>query len=160
MTGEMTVAPLPHSFLMSLRLDVDIPSTLRIGHVPGGHRSIAPITGGEFEGERLQGTVLPSGADWILTRSDGSFLIDVRLVLKTDDAALIYLTYQGRFLGDETALQDLAAGRDLDPERYNLAINAKFECGVEAYYWLNSLTVVGTGIQSGFSPTYTLYSIG
>lgn len=145
---------------MTLRLDVDILNTIRIGHVPGGHRSIAPILGGEFEGERLKGKVVPGGADWVLTRSDGSFIIDVRLVLETDDGALIYLTYQGRFLGEDTALTDLAAGKTLDPSRYSLAMTAKFECGAERYYWLNSVIAVGVGEQSGFSPTYSIYVIG
>lgn len=160
MTREMIIEPLPHNHLLTLRLDVDVARAIRIGHVPAGHRSITPIVGGSFEGEHLNGSVLPGGADWVLTRQDGAFSIDVRLVLKTDDEALIYLNYQGRFVGDDTALADVFAGKTLEPERYSLAMTAQFECGVERYSWLNSVIAVGIGKQSGLSPTYTLYSIG
>ena len=151
--------PLPHRHLLTLRLRVDALNSAQIGQTPAGRRSIVPILGGSFEGKRLRGNVLPGGADWILFRPDGVMSIDVRLVLQTHDEALIYLTYQGRFTGDENALSDLAKGKVLNPDRYSLATVAKFECGDERYDWLNTLIAVGTGEQSGFNPVYTIYEI-
>lgn len=41
--------------------------------------------------------MLASGADWFLIRSDGKIgIIDVRIVLKTDDGDHIHMTYTGR----------------------------------------------------------------
>ena len=60
-----------------------------------GDRRIVPIIGGEFSGPDLNGTILPGGADWIRQRPDGVSELDVRMTLKTDGGALIYLTYAG-----------------------------------------------------------------
>ena len=73
--------------LMSLKLQVDAMQT--IGAAPGGDRRVGLVAGGTFTGEKLNGTVLPGGADWIVSRPDGCMTLDVRLVLQTDDGALI-----------------------------------------------------------------------
>jgi len=152
--------PLRHRRLFTMKLEVDAGKAAQIGATPGGRRTIAPVVGGTFEGERLSGTVLPGGADWVLFRSDGTMLIDVRLTLQTNDGALIYLSYEGRFLGEPGALAALAQGKALDPESFSLVTVARFECGHEHYDWLNTVIAVGTGQQSGFNPVYTIYEIG
>jgi len=42
-----------------------------IGPTPEGLRLNVYISGGEVTGPRLQGKVLPVGADWLTVRSDG-----------------------------------------------------------------------------------------
>ncbi|MDQ6676125.1 MAG: DUF3237 domain-containing protein [Acidobacteriota bacterium] len=42
-----------------------------VGPLPDGIRATAYILGGEADGPRLRGTVLPVGGDWILLRTDG-----------------------------------------------------------------------------------------
>jgi hypothetical protein len=153
------VRSLPHKHLITLRLDVDSRGAAQIGRTPEGRRTIAPVTGGTFEGERVSGKVLPGGADWVRFRSDGAMMIDVRLTLQASDGAMIYLSYKGRFLGGATAMADLAKGKTLDPDRYSLVTVANFECGDERYAWLNDLIAVGKGEQSGFNPVYTIYEI-
>jgi hypothetical protein len=152
--------PLPHRHLLTLRLEVESDRAARIGDTPDGRRSIVPVTGGVFEGERLSGRVLPGGADWVRMRADGVMMIDVRLTLQAEDGALIYLAHQGRFTGAATAMADLAAGKTLEPGSYSLATLAQFECGAERYAWLNDVLAVGVGEPTGFNPVYTLYEIG
>ena len=154
------VKSLPHKHLTTLRLDVDSAGAAQIGLTPEGRRTIAPINGGAFEGERLNGKVLPGGADWVRFRSDGTMLIDVRLTMQTEDGALIYLSYEGRFSGAASAMTDLAQGKTLDPDSYSLVTVAKFECGDEKYAWLNNLVAVAIGEQTGFNPEYTIYEVG
>lgn len=151
---------LPHKHLMTLRLDVDSSGAARIGMTPSGQRTIAPVAGGVFEGDRLNGVVLPGGADWVCVRADGTMMIDVRLTLQTDDDVLIYLTYQGRFIGAEGAMSQLARGKALEAGSYSLVTVAKFECGEPRYAWLNDVIAVGVGEPSGFNPVYSIYSIG
>lgn len=115
--------------LMTLTLTVDFAGMAIIGQTPGGLRRIAPVVGGSFSGERLNGTVLPGGNDWVVNRADGVMVIDVRLTLKTDDTALVYLSYQGRFLAEPDAMSRFGKGELLDASEYSLAINARFECG-------------------------------
>lgn len=155
-----SVPTLPHKHLFTLRLIVDSAGTAQIGTTPEGRRAIAPVSGGTFEGERLSGKVLPGGADWVHFRADGTMMIDVRLTLQTTDGGLIYLTYQGRFIGAAGAMAQLAQGKTLELGSYSLVTVAKFECGNEQYAWLNDIVAVGIGEQSGFNPTYTIYEIG
>ena len=152
------VGPLVHRHLMTLSLQVDPQGAAQIGPTEKGLRTIVPVVGGRFEGEKLSGKVL-GGHDWVLIRGD-TMDIDVRLILETDDGLPIYLTYQGHFDGAQGSLALLNQGKSLEEDQYSLAITARFEAGSERYAWLNSLAVVGTGRQSGFNPTYTLYVVG
>ena len=151
---------LAHTHLMTLSLDVAFGAMLTIGKTPAGVRRIAPVTGGTFAGPRLNGVVRPGGADWVVNRPDGVMVIDVRLVLETDDGALAYLTYQGRFLAAPEAMARFARGAMLAPEEYSLAVQARLECGVTRYAWLNDLVIVGTGQQTRSGPIYDLFAIG
>ncbi len=79
--------------LMTLRIAAAPPQ--KLGAVPHGVRSFVPVTGGDFEGPRLRGRILPGGGDWLLVRSDGVLELDLRITLETDDHALISMTFQG-----------------------------------------------------------------
>lgn len=150
---------LRHSLLTTLTLTVDFRGMTTIGQTPAGLRRIAPVTGGTFVGERLNGTVL-GGADWVINRPDGMMVIDVRLTLKTDDGVLVYLTYQGRFVAGPDVMARFGKGALLDPSEYSLAIVARFECGDERYSWLNDVVAVGTGEQTATGPVYSIFQIG
>ena len=153
-------AELAASHLMTLSLTMNAKASQVIGNIGSGNRMIAPIAGGNFSGNLLNGKVLPGGADWVLLRDDGVLKIDVRLVLETVESALIYLTYQGRFLASQQVMARLNAGEELSPDEYSLAVTAKFETGHPDFRWINDAVVVATGVQSGFSPTYEFYLIG
>ena len=64
-------------------------------NVLGADRVIVPVSGGTFEGPTLKGTIVGPGGDWIVRRTDGSMALDVRLVLQTDDAQKISMTWRG-----------------------------------------------------------------
>ncbi|NND00234.1 MAG: DUF3237 domain-containing protein [Gammaproteobacteria bacterium] len=149
---------LPHRHLIDLALEVDFTDMQMIGATPAGQRRIAPVTGGSFTGDRLTGQVLP-GADWVINRPDGVMLLDVRLILKSDDHALIYLTYQGRFLAESGPMTRFGKGKLLDPSEYSLAMTASFECGEQRYSWLNNIVAVGSGQQTSTGPIYAIYEI-
>jgi hypothetical protein len=151
---------LKHSHLITMTLVVDFAGMVNIGQTPAGLRRIAPVTGGNFVGERLNGQVLPGGNDWLINRTDGVMIIDVRLTLKTDDGALIYLSYQGRFLAAPDAMERFTKGIPLDPSEYSLAMVAKFECGDPRYDWLNNVVAVGTGERTPTGPIYSIFAIG
>ena len=150
---------LPDRHLADLTLDVAFDRMTTIGETPAGLRRIAPITGGSCTGARLNATVV-EGADWVINRPDGVMVIDVRLTLQTQDSARIYLTYQGRFLASPDVMARFRRGQLLSPDEYSLAITARFECGMEAYAWLNNAIVVGIGEQTATGPIYRLFEIG
>lgn len=150
---------LKHKHLMTLTLSVDFAGMMVIGQTPAGLRRIAPVTGGSFSGERLNGKVLP-GADWVINRPDGVMEIDVRLPLQTDDGAMIYLAYHGRFLAEQEVMARFAKGALLKPGEYSLAVTAQFESGAQNYLWLNNVVAAGTGEQTADGPVYSIFEIG
>ena len=146
--------------LMTLKLDVGFAGMIDIGMLPHGRRRMAPVTGGTFEGERLRGSVLPGGVDWVLNRPDGTMLIDVRLPLKTDDGAHIYLQYTGAFRAAPDVMKRFNRGEAVADGEYTLRITPRFECGAERYAWLNDLNALGTGQRTASgNPIYTMYEV-
>lgn len=139
--------------LFELRLEV--PPLIDLGDTPYGRRRIAAVTGGSFEGERLRGTVLGApGGDWLLQRPDGVLVLDVRIVLKTDDGALIYMAYRGLRHGAADVMERLARGEAVDASSYYFRITPTFETAAPAYAWLNRLLAVGIGHREPAGPVY------
>ncbi len=145
--------------LLTLYLDVDFADILTIGETVQGRRRIAPIRGGRFGGERVNGVVLPGGADWVVVRPDGLIAIDVRITLKTDDGALVYCTYQGLFKAGPDALTRFARGQPLGEDEYRLRTLVRFETGAPAYSWLNDLLAIGVGRQLATGPEYKIFEV-
>jgi hypothetical protein len=87
---EATVPGLIHGFDMHAEVTPD-----DIGVEPFGHRRIANITSGYVSGDRLYGTIIGAGADWMLRGTDGFGRIDARLTVRTDESAMIYIQYFG-----------------------------------------------------------------
>ena len=95
--------------LMTLRVTVAAPQN--IGAVPHGTRRTAVMTGGDFEGPRLRGSVLSDGsADWLLLRADGVLELDLRATLRTDDGALISMRSFGLRHGPPEVMAAISRG--------------------------------------------------
>ena len=150
---------LPNRPLTTLTLDVDFAGVVPIGATTAGHRGIAPVRGGRFEGARLSGSVA-AGHDWFVSRSDGSLAIDVRLTLTTDDGATLYLAYTGNMRAAPAVMAKFRKGEQLAAEDYALQIVARFECGDPRYAWVNDALVIGIGEQTPRGPIYRLFEIG
>src|SRR5258708_24183557 len=60
-------------------------------HAMGDHL-VVPVIGGTFEGPQLKGVIVAPRGDWMTRRPDGSSVLDVRIVLRTDDAQEISMT--------------------------------------------------------------------
>lgn len=59
-------------------------------------------------------------------RNESAMKIDVGLVLETVEGALIYLTYQGRFVASQQVMARSNAGEELSPDEYSLAVTTKY----------------------------------
>ena len=142
------------------RVAFDVPEVREVGKGPLGIRRIARVSGGSFEGPRMRGVCLPNpGGDWLLFADDGSARLDVRVVLKTDDDAIIYMTYGGVRHGPPEVLAKLAAGERVDPAQIYFRMVPRFETGSEKYAWLNSIIAVGTGERLPTGPVYHVHQV-
>ena len=130
-----------------------------VGVTPGGHRRILIVQGGEFNGPRLRGRVLPGGGDWTLTREDGSSRLDVRITLETHDGELIYAHYHGILHAELEVLRRLRAGETVDPAAYYFRVVPFFETAAKSYDWLNRVVAVGVGERTPTGVSYKVYSL-
>jgi hypothetical protein len=163
---------------MSTALNDDLPEVLRsvrtrplfvmrlevrklqiVGATPGGVRRIGVVPGGSFEGERLSGEVLEGGADWQTVRTDSATTLNVRLVLKTRDDALIGMTYQGLRHGPSEVMARLDKGEAVDPASYYFRINPLFETAAATYDWINRIVAVGIGHRRADGPIYSIFEM-
>ncbi len=143
--------------LMTLKLSVT--GVQAIGATPNGDRRIGLVAGGTFEGARLRGTVLPGGADWIIGRPDGATTLDVRIVLQTDDGALIGMTYRGMRHGPEAVMARVNKGEMVDPAHYYFRTAVSFETAAPRYDWLNRIIAIGTGQRPPEGPVYDIFEV-
>ena len=130
-------------YLGTLRAEIGTRTVVENG--PQGTRTIVQVVGGRFEGPRLKASVQTPAGDWITNRADGSYRLDVRLTLKTDDGAVILVTYNG--IGQTTN-----AGAAL-------RIAPLFETGDSRYAWLTRLQAVGVGERAGTTVKYDIYAL-
>ena len=146
--------------LMAMHLDVAFDRLQDVGDVTTGRRRIFPVNGGHFEGSRLRGTVLADGADWVLLRKDGAMVIDVRLVLKTDDAALIAMQYTGLMFGRTPEAQAaMRRGERVAYESVYIRTTPRFETTSPSYDWLNRVIAVANGQLGAKGGVYHVFEI-
>lgn len=142
------------------QLTLSVPSIVDLGQTPKGNRKIALVTGGQFQGARLKGTVHAGpGGDWMILRNDGVLNLDVRLTLETDDHQLIFMSYQGVRHGPKEVMDRLGRGEPVDPKEYYFRMVPSFETSSEKYAWLNKIVCVATGRRDASGPTYDVYEI-
>jgi hypothetical protein len=106
-------------------ITVTVTQLHNLGDTPFGLRHVDMLGEGTFEGPKLRGEVLPGGIDQKIIRADGAMTPNVRLVLRTDDGALIYMYYTGVRHGSPEVMQRFAEGETVDPSEYYLR-NAPF----------------------------------
>ena len=143
--------------LFIMRLKVRALET--IGPATGPVRRVGVVFGGVFEGERLSGEVSDGGNDWQTVRGDSAVTLDVRLVLKTEDEAMIGMTYRGIRHGSPDILARIDRGEEVDPATYYFRITAFFETAAPKYDWLNSVLAVGIGHRTAQGPIYNLFEL-
>jgi hypothetical protein len=130
-----------------------------VGATPGAVRRVGGIYGGTFHGDRLSGEVLEGGSDWQTVRTDKATTLDVRLILKADDGALISMTYRGLRHGPQDVITKIEHGEIVDPASYYFRIAPMFETASTKYDWINRVMAVGTGHRLADGPVYSVFEV-
>lgn len=150
-------------FLFEARVKLHLPA-MDIGALCDGSRVIFHVKGGTFEGPVLRGRVVPnSGADWIRIRPDGTGMMDVRFCLETEDNALLYLQWQGRFWSaPEDAEYMFDVEKADDPAgawRYYFRAAPIFETSDPRYAWLNNIVAVTKSRTGDGGPIHRFFVV-
>jgi hypothetical protein len=135
-----------------------IPPLLVVGATPNGYRRVGMVQGGTFEGERLSGTVV-TGNDWQTLRPDSCMKLDVRMILKTSDDALIAMTYTVVRAGPPEVMAAMDRGEAPDPSTYYFRMSALFETSAERYDWINRIVAIGIGNRLADGPVYNVFEL-
>ena len=133
---------------------------LMIGNGPYGTRVVYPVVDGQAKGDRISGTLVGGGGDWLLIGPDGWGRLDVRGQLQTDDGALVYMTYRGVLeLNDKViaATQSTEAETGFDDQYFRTTPH--FEVGDERYAWMNHTVFVGRGRLIAGGVEYEVYRV-
>lgn len=130
-----------------------------VGQTPGAFRRVGVVFGGSFQGQRLSGEVLDGGSDWQTVRADNATTLDVRLILKTTDGALIAMTYRGIRHGPPDVLKSIEHGQVVDPASYYFRIAPMFETASTQYDWINRIVAVGSGHRLAEGPVYSVFEV-
>jgi Protein of unknown function (DUF3237) len=132
---------IPGEFVFEVRAEVDPP--LVIGPSSHGLRRVVPILGGSVRGPRLNGRVVPGGADWQYVRPDGVLSAEARYALEADDGTLVMVTNRGLRHGPADVIERLGRGEPVAPEAYYFRTAAEFEAPLGPHDWLNKAIFVG-----------------
>ena len=114
------------------------------------HRVIAECRTFDVVGDRINGHLKGNAAaDWLTLDGRGQGTLDVRLLVETDDGALVFVSYRGRL--------DLSGGPGAAPS-YAAPL---FDTGDERYMWINGIQAVAKGQLSddGSTLVYEVYEV-
>lgn len=145
-----------HLFTITIKLQPPV----EMGDTPAGRRRIFTVTGGEFVGDKIRGTIEPTiGSDLLLVRADGSAQQDVRMLLKTADGELVLMTYRGVRHASAEVNARIARGEQVSGADYYLRTSPFFETSSAQYSWINKIVAVGVGERRADSVVYEVFEI-
>jgi hypothetical protein len=145
--------------ILEFTFEAELAEPLMIPHAPYGTRMIFPAIGGRAKGERISGSFVGCGGDWLLIGSDGWGRLDVRAQLQTDDGALLYITYGGVLEMNDKVVTASAPGRETGFDDQYFRTVPRLETGDERYAWVNQTIFVGQGRITGSGVEHEVYRI-
>ena len=119
-----------------------------LGQTARGHRRVIDILGGEVRGPKLEGEILPGGADWQIVRPDGTIEVVARYTIKAKSGATVHVQNEGLRVATPDVLRRMTAGELLPPDAYYFRTAPKFETADPALDWLERALFVGRAART------------
>ena len=126
-------------------IEAELDDIMRFGATPYGERRVIGIRGGNVTGARLNGRVLPGGADWQIIRTDGAADIQARYTMESNDGGLILVNSEGLRHGPPDVIEKLGRGEAVDPSLYYFRTIMRFETAQPSLGWLNKILAIARG---------------
>jgi hypothetical protein len=140
-------------------VEATLESTVTLGRTPYGERRFVGITGGTVKGRKLNGRILPGGADWQTVRSDSAADIQARYIVETYEGARVLVESRGLRWGPPEVLAKLARGEKVDPALYYFRTMMRFETADLSLDWLNRILALARGEREARSVRLDVYEI-
>lgn len=140
-------------------IDAELAPILEFGRTPYGGRRVIDIKGGTVRGPRLNGRILPGGADWQIIRGDGAADIEARYTIESESGARILVNSKGLRHGPPEVLAALARGGTVDHSLYYFRTVMRFETADPALDWLNRILALARGQREAFSVRLDVFEV-
>lgn len=140
-------------------IHAELAAIMNLGRTPYGERRIIDISGGSVRGIKLNGRILPGGADWQIIRSDGAADIQARYTIETDAGGRILASSDGLRHGPPAVMERLARGDSVDPAQYYFRIAMRFETADPSVDWLNRILAVARGARQATTVRLNVYEV-
>jgi hypothetical protein len=114
--------------------------------------------GGWVKGPKIHGTLIAPSGDWSRVLPSGASRLDVRATIKTDDGALIYLTYNGVFKDTKESEDRANRGEVLTSRDVYFIIAPTMQTSAQKYAWLNDVQCIGKMVKYK-NDGYVMYDI-
>ena len=140
-------------------IHAELEAIMSLGQTPLGERRIINILGGPVRGPRLNGRVLPGGADWQIIRADGAADIQARYTIESDAGARILVSSEGLRHGPPDIIAKLARGENVDPSQYYFRTLMRFETADPAVDWMNRILAIAHGKREARAVRLDVYEV-
>jgi hypothetical protein len=169
-TDFSTLAPPHMEFAFRVRIFFELRQRFE-PTTPMGGRVYVPPAGGDINGPRLQGRVVPnSGADWARGRVDRCAELNAHYMLEASDGTPIYINNRGYLYGrtpDGVPIPPQAAGTQTGPAaggetQWKIApdtyfiLTPVFDVPVGPHDWLTRHVILGRGRRIP-APDHTVF---
>ena len=127
-------------------LAVTIAPPVEVGPTVSGLRRMIPITGGVVRGPRINGRVLPGGADFQLILGEGTQAhLDARYVIELDDGTRVFVQNTALRVASLENSQRIMRGEPVSPDAVYFRCQPRMEAASPAWAWLAESQFVGSG---------------
>jgi hypothetical protein len=140
-------------------ISAELEAIMDLGRTPYGGRRVIGILGGTVRGRKLNGRILPGGADWQIIRGDGAADIQARYTIETDSGGRILVASDGLRHGPPEVLAALARGETVDPGLYYFRTVMRFETADPAADWLNRILALARGQREARSVRLDVFEV-
>ena len=140
-------------------IEAELDDIMRFGGTPYGERRVIGIRGGTVSGTRLNGRVLPGGADWQIIRTDGAADIQARYTIESSDGGLIVVNSVGLRHGPPDVIEKLGRGEVVDPSLYYFRTLMRFETAQPSLRWLNTILALARGERRASSVRLQVFEV-
>ena len=160
-TRTLPAPALEHVCDLEVSVSAPIDAGVLMGLGTQGRRRIIPITGGIVTG-RIQGRVLPGGADFQRVPNETTADLDARYLLALDgDYAGEHVFVMNRALRRATPedVQRLLKGEPVDSDRVYFRCAPVFEVSTPRLQWLTENIFVGAGARAPNGVSISFYML-
>lgn len=139
-------------------LEIEVEEPIEIGETGDGQRRIIPIVDGTVSG-RIEGRVIPAGADYQLFRVERPTELVAKYALETDGGSRIYVENRGIRSASPETKERLRDGDPVDPDEVYFQSTPQFETADPDLEWLTRSIFVASGIRQPKGVKLAVYRV-